>query len=68
MYVSRCDSKAPQDTICIHVKDTAGINWNLLSVTACTYLRQIGFTNQQIFILRFVPAVGIDTVAKKNCP
>ena len=48
------------------VKDTIGIDWNRLADTACIYSREVGLTNQQIFVL--LPRGVVDTVARLSCP
>ncbi|HWR32229.1 MAG TPA: hypothetical protein VN451_01785, partial [Chitinophagaceae bacterium] len=65
--VSRCTRTNPSDTICVFVKDTIGINWNLLADTACILATQQGLLQQKIFILKnsqYPP----DTVSRKQCP
>jgi hypothetical protein len=66
-YVGRCISGRPaNDTICVLVKDTAGIDWNLLADTACQITSLVGLPGQKIIIMKSgaIP----DTVAKKQCP
>lgn len=63
----RCSRNYISDTLCVYVKDTTGINWNLLSDTACIIATQKGLLQQKIFIIKnsvFPP----DTVARKQCP
>jgi hypothetical protein len=64
---NRCTRTNPSDTLCVFVKDTIGINWNLLADTACILATQQGLLQQIIFILKnsqYPP----DTVSRKQCP
>lgn len=66
-YASRCTYYGQSDTICVSVKDTLGINWNLFADTVCLLATQKGLLRQKIFILK----IGIyppDTLARKVCP
>ena len=63
----RCTRTYSTDTLCIYVKDTTGINWDLFSDTVCIYANCVGLSRQKIFILNnsvFPP----DTLAQKQCP
>ena len=64
-YANRCFRQS--DTLCIYVKDTLGINWNLFADTVCLLATQKDLLRQKIFILktgRYPP----DTLARKVCP
>ena len=63
----RCTYRGQSDTLCVSVKDTLGINWNLFADTVCLLATQKGLLRQKIFILK----TGIyppDTLARKVCP
>jgi hypothetical protein len=64
---SRCTNNRISDTLCVLVRDTSGINWNLLADTACIIATQKGLLNQQVFILKLGTS-PFDTVARKRCP
>lgn len=69
-YVSnlyRCTNQANSDTLCVYVRDTTGIDWNLFADTVCMTTTQSGLPRQKIFVLKFTGA-AYDTVAKKVCP
>jgi hypothetical protein len=64
---SRCYSGYNADTLCVYVKDTTGINWNLFADTACLYASSVGFSRQTILVLNnaiYPPS----TLARKQCP
>jgi len=64
---NRCYQPA-SDSICVTVKDTIGIDWNLLADTICQIATSKGLLQQNIFILK-TNSTGIpDTVVKKQCP
>jgi hypothetical protein len=67
IWASRCGYHSISDTLCVYVKDTIGINWNLLADTACLYSSQAGLTQQKIFIIKNFSS-PIDTLARKVCP
>lgn len=63
----RCTYSGQSDTLCVSVKDTLGINWNLFADTVCSIATQKGLLRQKIFIIAggaFPP----DTLARKECP
>lgn len=62
--VSRCSPQVT-DTLCILVKDTTGINWDLFADTACMVATQNGLLQQKIFVLKNATH---DTLARKSCP
>jgi hypothetical protein len=67
-YIGTCVSGKPtNDTLCVMVSDTIGIDWNRLADTTCQIASQVGLPGQQIIIMR----TGVsppDTLAKKQCP
>jgi len=65
-YVTRCGANVVTDTLCIYVKDTAGINWDLFADTTCQVATQVGLSSQKIFIIK--ATTPFDTLAKKQCP
>ena len=64
VYVSGC---CTDTALCVHVKDTTGIDWNLLADTACTYLHNEGLDHYRVFVIRH-RSTGNDTVVNKKCP
>lgn len=66
-YVDRCGVTYGTDTLCIGVVDTAGVNWDLLADTACTYANSVGLLRQTIFFLD-LQVSPYDTLARKQCP
>lgn len=65
--VYRCTYRLVSDSLCVYVKDTTGINWNLFADTVCIIATSSGLPRQKIFILNnmvFPP----DTLARKDCP
>jgi hypothetical protein len=66
--VHRCTyPQQSSDTLCVYVKDTLGIDWNLFADTVCQAATNNGLPGQSIFILNqsiFPP----DTLARKVCP
>jgi hypothetical protein len=67
LSAGRCSYNRVSDTLCILVRDTSGINWNLLADTACTIATSKGLMQQKIFILK-TGTSPFDTLAKKICP
>jgi hypothetical protein len=65
--VRRCTNQAVSDTLCIFVRDTAGINWSLFADTACMTATQYGLPRQKILVIN-VEVSPYDTVATKICP
>jgi hypothetical protein len=65
--VSRCTNVAVSDTLCVYVKDTIGINWNLLADTVCMLATQKGLLRQKLFLMRTVNSIR-DTILFKQCP
>jgi hypothetical protein len=63
----RCARTYSTDTLCIYVKDTIGINWDLFSDTVCIYARGLGLSSQNLFILNN-GVLPPDTLARKKCP
>ena len=66
-YAYRCARSYSIDTLCVFVKDTAGINWNLFADTVCLYANSVGLYQQEILLIK-ISASSADTVAKKKCP
>jgi len=64
--VARCGANVVTDTLCIYVKDTAGINWDLFADTTCQVATQVGLSRQKIFIIK--ATTPFDTLVKKQCP
>jgi len=57
------------DTLCVNVKDTIGVNWDLLADTICMLASQNGLNHQKVFIYKYDTATYLfDTLVKKNCP
>jgi predicted 3-demethylubiquinone-9 3-methyltransferase (glyoxalase superfamily) len=67
-YTSRCNWSAASDSICVWVKDTSGIDWNLLADTVCQIATVNGLLQQKVFILKSTTTGFPDTVVKKQCP
>jgi hypothetical protein len=63
----RCTYNQVSDSLCVLVRDTTGINWQLLADTACTIASQKGLLRQKIFILKLGTS-PLDTLARKQCP
>lgn len=63
----RCSFNRISDTLCITVRDTTGIDWNVLADTACAIATRNGLLHQQIYIFR-TATTPLDTLAKKRCP
>ena len=63
----RCSRGYISDTLCVYVRDTLSINWNLLADTTCTIAVQNGLLQQKIFILKY-GTYPPDTLARKICP
>jgi hypothetical protein len=63
----RCTLPGVSDTLCIYVKDTIGINWNLFADTVCIIATQQGLIRQKIFVLKNGTSPP-DTLARKVCP
>jgi hypothetical protein len=63
----RCTNRQGSDTICLYVRDTSGIDWNLFADTACMTFSNYGLPGQKIFILK-TGTTPPDTLAKKICP
>ena len=63
----RCSQSYISDTLCVSLKDTVGVNWDLLADTACQYANSLGLYHQKVFLIK----IGVsrpDTVARKQCP
>lgn len=67
-YTGRCGWQQGSDSICVWVKDTTGIDWNLLADTVCQVANVNGLARQKIFILKTTNSGLPDTVARKQCP
>lgn len=67
LSTNRCTLPGVFDTLCIYVKDTIGINWNLFADTACIIATQHGLLQQKIFVLK-IGTSPPDTLVKKVCP
>jgi hypothetical protein len=63
----RCSYNRVSDSLCVMVRDTTGIDWNLLADTACIIATQKGLPHQQIFVVK-IGTSPMDTLAKKRCP
>ncbi len=68
-YVNRCGGQSPtSDTLCVFVKDTTGINWDLLADTACLVATQNGLYHQKLFICNWDTSThSMDTLVRKQC-
>jgi hypothetical protein len=67
-YANRCNQPVASDSICVLVKDTTGIDWNLLADTVCQIATSKGLLRQKVFILKTTSTGFPDTVARKQCP
>jgi hypothetical protein len=68
IFANRCfNYSQASDTLCVYVKDTSGINWNLLADTVCSVATQNGLARQKVFIIKNT-LTPPDTVARKICP
>lgn len=65
--VYRCTNVAVSDTLCVYVKDTIGVNWNLLADTACVLATQKGLQQQKLFLIRNGNSIR-DTILVRQCP
>lgn len=65
--VFRCGRTYSTDTLCIYVKDTTGINWDLFSDTVCMYAKSVGLSHQLLLIMNN-GVLPPDTLARKSCP
>ncbi|MCX6316159.1 MAG: hypothetical protein NTW29_02635 [Bacteroidetes bacterium] len=65
--IGRCSDNRISDTLCITVRDTSGIDWNVVADSACIYATRAGLPAQKIFIFR-TGTNPPDTLAKKQCP
>jgi hypothetical protein len=65
--VFRCTYPRLSDSLCVFVRDTTGINWDLFADTACIAATRQGLLQQKIFVIKNVNLVT-DTVARKVCP
>ena len=65
--VYRCTQPRISDTLCVMVKDTIGINWNLFADTVCIIATQQGLIRQKIFVLKNGTSPP-DTLSRKVCP
>jgi predicted 3-demethylubiquinone-9 3-methyltransferase (glyoxalase superfamily) len=64
---NRCYQPA-SDSICVWVKDSSGIDWNLLADTVCQVATSKGLLQQYIIVLKVNSTGNPDTVLKKRCP
>jgi hypothetical protein len=55
------------DSLCIIVKDTLGIDWNLFADTVCEKATSKGLLHQKVFIFKS-GTYPMDTLARKVCP
>jgi len=68
-YAMRCGQNPASDTLCVWVKDTTGINWNLLADTACLLATQNGLYKQNLFVITYdTSTLILDTLVRKQCP
>lgn len=68
VYTANRCYRPSSDSICVWVKDTSGIDWNLLADTVCQVASSKGLLQQYIIVLK-VNSTGIpDTVVTKRCP
>ena len=67
-YASWCNPPVHSDSICVWVKDTSGIDWNLLADTVCQVATLKGLLQKKIFILKSNSTGFPDTVVQKQCP
>ncbi len=64
LAVDRCLTYRVNDSLCIYVRDTTGIDWERLADTVCMTTTMVGLANQKIYIIK----PGPDTVARRTCP
>ncbi|MBN8689020.1 MAG: hypothetical protein J0M10_18565 [Chitinophagales bacterium] len=62
--VNRCRGAAD---ICVYVKDTTGINWDLFADTVCQIATAEGLLNQTVYVLAG-NQTGVITHVVKQCP
>jgi hypothetical protein len=57
------------DTLNVWVKDTTGVNWNLLADTICTFASGVELKHRYIYLLE-TDTINhrLDTVARTQCP
>lgn len=67
LSVNRCSFNRVSDTLCIYVRDTIGINWNLFADTACIIATQKGLPHQKLIVMR-PGGAPTDTLVKRQCP
>ncbi len=68
-YLQRCSNRPISDTLCLYVKDTTGINWNLIADSTCYFATQAGLAQQKLFIIKFSATAGTpDTLVQQQCP
>lgn len=60
------DSRTNDTSFCVYVKDTTGINWNLLADTTCIIMNSQGLNHFHVFIIQNM-IYPPDTVANKKC-
>jgi hypothetical protein len=64
---NRCGSPyIPSDSICVYVKDTIGVDWNLLADSTCYFATQAGLPQQKVFIMK--AGLPNDTLVIRQCP
>jgi hypothetical protein len=67
--IGRCGVSRVSDTLCLLVKDTAAMDWNLLADTACLMATQNSLYHQKLFIITYDTVTQrLDTLLKKQCP
>ncbi len=67
--INRCSRSPISDTVCVFVKDTSGINWELLADTTCIVSSQNGLLHQKVFIIGWhILSQSYDTLVKRQCP
>jgi hypothetical protein len=65
-YVSRCSINRVSDSVCVYVKDIAGVNWAMIADSTCYFANQVGLPPQKVFVIK--EGIPNDTLARLNCP
>ncbi|MBL7731533.1 MAG: hypothetical protein JNM88_10175, partial [Chitinophagaceae bacterium] len=64
LAVNRCFTYRVNDTLCVYVRDTAGIDWERFADTVCMTATSYALDRQKIFIIK----PGPDTIVRRTCP
>ena len=67
--IGRCGINRVSDTLCLYVRDTTAIDWNLLADTACLVATQNSLYHQKLFVIKYDTATrSLDTLVRRQCP